>query len=427
MLIRISKLSKLVLSYQVIFLATLVLVPVLISVSFGYYSWPLYQILLYISLFIGLNLKLKNKLINNQDNHTIKEYGNLNLFIFLLLTFSFIQISQSIYYFIQTKTIITPATKYLLFNDVQSNLWRYYSIFLAIKNSFFFYLTYSFTTSKFKISKYLKYLLFGYLLLSALYLLYIDGLGQVGYTWPIFFSLIFKKIRKIFKRSLSGRLSYRVLILFLIPPLLFYLDDLIGNKLLEIGAPQGFTIIQFDPKGIINNQSNSLMNILSKSQLVSMIYYYGLEMFNSAKLITSIDSFCFYFLIPISKVSSFFSQPDACYKLQQTLFDNKLLGAWTMMGTLIGSKLSFLGVITYGFLFGTLLSIIVDFIIKLELYFGLKNDPIGFSPLIQISSISSIIINPDLVTYISIFLSAILVSMVGLIKFKKSKVPIYGK
>ena len=136
------------------------------------------------------------------------------------------------------------------------------------------------------------------------------------------------------------------------------------------------------------------------------------------RLITSIDGFCFYYLIPISKISNLFTKTDVCNSLQNILFDSKLLGAWTMFGPLIGSKLSFYAVIMYGLIFGSLLSKVIDLIVKLESYFGLKNDPIGFSQLIQISSISTMIINPDVVAYMTIFLCGALVSMLSLVKLK---------
>ena len=107
-----------------------------------------------------------------------------------------------------------------------------------------------------------------------------------------------------------------------------------------------------------------------------------------------------------------------CYSLQKILFDSKLLGAWTMFGAVIGSKFGFIGVTLYGFLFGTLLSKVIVFIIKFESLLGLKDDPIGFAHLIQISSVSTMIINPDIVAYMAIVLSGIFVSMLGGIKLK---------
>ena len=89
-----------------------------------------------------------------------------------------------------------------------------------------------------------------------------------------------------------------------------------------------------------------------------------------------------------------------------------------MFGTIIGSKLSFLGVILYGLLFGNLLSKIIDFTVKFESFFGLKDDPIGFTYLIQISSISTMIINPDIVAYIAIVSCGAFISMLGLIKLR---------
>ena len=62
--IKFSKFNKLVYSYQIIFLSSLVLIPIFISVSYGKYEWAIYQILLYSSLALGLNLKFQN----NSDN-----------------------------------------------------------------------------------------------------------------------------------------------------------------------------------------------------------------------------------------------------------------------------------------------------------------------------------------------------------------------
>ena len=420
MQIKIFKLNKLVYSYQIIFLSSLVLVPILISVSFGMYQWPIYQTLLYSSLVFGLNLKFKNKSDNPQITFFKKENNNLKIFFYLLICFSFIQILQSLYYFYTVQSI-SPATKYLLFDNSStgSNTWRYFSFFIAFKNSIFFFLSYVFTTSNFKIGKYLKYLLFIYLIFSSLYILYLDGLSMLGYTWPAFYSLIFPKSSRIFKINPTWKLDYRILIFFLIPLLLSFVENILLNKLIGIGASPGLTIIDFDPKEIISDKSNLLISVFGKTHLTSIIYYYGLEMFNSAKLISSIDGFCFYFLIPISKISDILSKEDVCYSLQKILFDSKLLGAWTMFGPIIGSKFSFIGVTLYGLLFGTLLSKIIDFTIKYHSSIGLKDDPIGFAHLIQISSISTMIINPDIVAYVAIVFSAFFVSMLGVIKLKK--------
>ncbi len=420
MQIKFFKLNKLVYSYQIIFLSSLVLVPILISVSFGMYQWPFYQTLLYSSLVFGLNLKFKNNSDNPQITFFKKENKNLKIFFYLLICFSFIQIFQSLYYFYMVQSI-SPATKYLLFDNLSkgSNIWRYFSFFIAFKNSIFFYLSYVFTKSNFKIGKYLKYLLFIYLIFSSLYILYLDGLSMLGYTWPVFYILIFPKSSSIFKINPTWKLNYRVLIFFLIPLLLSFVENILRNKLIGIGALPGLTIIDFDPKEIISDKSNLLISVFGKTHLTSIIYYYGLEMFNSAKLISSIDGFCFYFLIPISKISDILSKGDVCYSLQKILFDSKLLGAWTMFGPVIGSKFSFIGVTLYGFLFGTLLSKIIDFTIKFQSSIGLKDDPIGFAHLIQISSISTMIINPDIVAYVAIVFSSFFVSMLCVIKLKK--------
>ena len=417
--IKFSKFNKLVYSYQILFLSSLVLIPIFISVSYGKYEWAIYQILLYSSLALGLNLKFQN----NSDNLLIplpkNENKILKIFFYLLIGFSFIQIFQSLFYLYAAKSI-SPSTKYLLFDNFTKirTQWRYFSFFLAFKNSIFFFLTYIFTTNNFRIEKLKNYFLFSYLFSSALYILYIDGLSMLGYTWPIFFSLVFAKPKSIIKKLPFWKLNYKILSLVLIVPLILLIENIIKNKLIGLGASPGFTIIDFDPKQIISERSNLILNIFGKTQLTSIFYYYGMEMFNSAKLITSIDGFCFYYLIPISKISNLFTKPEVCESLQDILFDSKLLGAWTMFGPLIGSKLSFYAVIVYGLIFGGLLSKVIDFTVKLESYFGLKNDPIGFSQLIQISSISTMIINPDFVAYMTIFFCGALVSMLSLIKLK---------
>ena len=417
--IKISKFNKLVYSYQLIFVSSLVLIPILISVSFGKYQWVIYQILLYFSLALGLNLKSKNNTDNRQILFPKKENRILKIFYFLLIGFIFIQIFQSLFYLYAAQSI-SPATKYILFDNPTNgtNIWRYFSFFLAFKNSIFFFLTYIFTINNLRFGKFKKSFLFFYLIISALYIIYIDGLSMLGYTWPIFFSLVFVKPRSIISKFKSRKLNYTILTFVLIIPLILFVENVIGNKLIEIGAYPGLTIIDFDPKEIIDERSNLIVNIFAKTQLTSIIYYYGIEMFNSAKLITSMDGFCFYFLIPISKISNLLSKTDVCESMQKILFDSKLLGAWTMFGTVIGSKLSFLGVILYGLIFGNLLSKIINFTVKFESYLGLKDDPIGFTQLIQISSISTMIINPDIVAYIAIVSCGAFVSMLSLIKLK---------
>ena len=97
--IKFSKFNKLVYSYQIIFLSSLVLIPIFISVSYGKYEWAIYQILLYSSLALGLNLKFQK----NSDNLLItlpkNENKILKIFFYLLIVFSFIQICQSLFYF----------------------------------------------------------------------------------------------------------------------------------------------------------------------------------------------------------------------------------------------------------------------------------------------------------------------------------------
>ena len=185
--IKFSKFNKLVYGYQIIFLSSLVLIPIFISFSYGKYQWAIYQILLYSSLALGLNLKFQK----NSDNILIPSPKNQNkilkIFFYLLIGFRFIQIFQSLFYLYAAQSI-SPSTKYLLFDDFPKirTHWRYFSFFLAFKNSIFFFLTYIFTTNNFRISKFKNYFLFSYLFSSALYILYIDGLSMLGYTWPIF-------------------------------------------------------------------------------------------------------------------------------------------------------------------------------------------------------------------------------------------------
>ena len=61
--------------------------------------------------------------------------------------------------------------------------------------------------------------------------------------------------------------NYKILSLVLIVPLILSFENIIQNKLIGLGAPPGFTIIDFDPKQIISERSNLIVNIFGKKYL----------------------------------------------------------------------------------------------------------------------------------------------------------------
>ncbi len=406
--LRFYKINFFIITYYALFITSIVSLPLFVSLTNSKFDWFFYQIIFFISLVSGSTIKLRNSIrsIKNRFNRDIESIN----FLFLLFVYIFLQVSILIYYFINVEQI-SPSAKYLLFSDTDTFLWRFFSIFITIKNSIFFYISYflvnqnnnKFDNSKFK---YLYKLLFVLFIPLSLLIIYIDGLSMIAYTWPIFYKLIFFNLPLYLKRIQFGKLNLKIFGFLLLFPLFYFCENLINNKLFELGADRGLTIIDFDPKGIIETKNFLTYSIFNKSQILSIIYYYALEMFNTVKIITSTSGFCYYFLIPISKISEFLSDYDACNQITKNLYDNKLLGAWTIMGAVIGSKLGLIGVLIYGFFLGGIISFIKNLVIRVQLLTGLVNDPFGVNELIMILVISNLIINPDVYTYLAIVFSA---------------------